>query len=69
MTDVLTLDGGIPYAALFSEVERNVGPQLRGDWMDALKLLSSPHWGVVLQVFQSKTGTFPDQNSVVQKAQ
>ena len=38
MADVLTLDGGIPYAALFSEVERNVGPQLRGDWMDALEL-------------------------------
>ncbi len=36
--DVTTLDGGIAYAALFSEMERNVGPQLRGDWLDALGL-------------------------------
>lgn len=36
--DIMTLDGGIAYAALFSETERNVGPQLRGDWLDALGL-------------------------------
>lgn len=36
--DIMTLDGGIAYAALFSETERNVGPQLRGDWLDALSL-------------------------------
>lgn len=36
--DVTTLDGGMAYAALFSQMERNVGPQLRGDWLDALGL-------------------------------
>lgn len=36
--DIETLDGGIAYAAGFTEVERNVGPQLRGDWLDALGL-------------------------------
>lgn len=36
--DIMTMDGGIAYAALFSETERNVGPQLRGDWLDALGL-------------------------------
>lgn len=36
--DVVTLDGGMAYAASFSEVERNVGPQLRGDWLDKLGL-------------------------------
>lgn len=36
--DITTMDGGIAYAALFSETERNVGLQLRGDWLDALGL-------------------------------
>lgn len=36
--DITTPDGGIPYAAGFTEVEKNVGPQLRGDWLDALGL-------------------------------
>ena len=38
LPDVLTLDGQLPYAPLFSEVERNVGPQFRGDWLDQLGL-------------------------------
>lgn len=38
LADVLTLNSELPYAPLFSEVERNVGPQLRGDWLDALAL-------------------------------
>lgn len=36
--DVVTLDGGMAYAACFTEVERNVGPQFRGDWLDKLGL-------------------------------
>lgn len=36
--DVMTLDGGLAYAALFSETERNVGMQIRGDWLEALNL-------------------------------
>ena len=36
--DILTLNEEIAYAALFSETERNVGPQLRGDWLAELGL-------------------------------
>lgn len=36
--DILTLNEEIAYAACFSETERNVGPQLRGDWLEELGL-------------------------------
>lgn len=57
--DLLTLDGGIAYAAGFTEVERNVGPQLRGDWLDELGLdipTTYDEYHDVLTAFKDKYG-------------
>lgn len=57
--DLLTLDGGIAYAAGFTEVERNVGPQLRGDWLDELGLdipTTYDEYHDVLAAFKNKYG-------------
>jgi len=34
----LTVDGSLASASGFTSMERNVGPQLRGDWLEALEL-------------------------------
>lgn len=57
--DITTMDGGIAYAALFGETERNVGPQLRGDWLDALGLelpTTYDEYHDVLTAFQNAYG-------------
>ncbi len=57
--DITTMDGGIAYAALFGETERNVGPQLRGDWLDALGLelpTTYDEYHDVLTAFQNTYG-------------
>lgn len=57
--DITTMDGGIAYAALFGETERNVGIQLRGDWLDALGLdlpTTYDEYHDVLTAFQNTYG-------------
>lgn len=57
--DITTMDGGIAYAALFGETERNVGIQLRGDWLNALGLdlpTTYDEYHDVLTAFQNTYG-------------